>query len=830
MPNRDALAARAIDAALTPRGPDQAGGDAAAALPAAAAHHGIARRLRAAFLSVAAMTVIASGVAIWAFGNVDKTFGDVVDRGLPQANAALRLKADSQEIALVLLALASAPDDAARGDLVARMQRVQANLRERIGDLSKGGEPVDPLIAGMPALLQANVTQTDALVRERLALEQQQQAILLRTAAAQRDFLLTLEPLETAANADLLAAARRNSLQAAAAIHGLMDTEIASLRTLLKLRADALRLGANLVGAPFLARQPAAADLRQQSVALFEGIRRSVAQLQGLEAQAVVQNLITGLAPYVVPDGAGAGADDAVRVKSVEALFSTFDQALEPVIRRMTFQMIAQSDIITGNAANAVVLLVAEEMSSLTAILRVRAEGSLMASLIALAPTVGAERLAELQREFAATQERLQLALGKVKASGDLQATRLGNARLAALGRSGPGGAAAAGMFAVRARQLRLQAEIDRAVLANQDVTRRFATLVSDLGDGVSRRLGGQIGGLRFELDRNTWLLLSLAGSSLLLSVLIGWLYVGRGIATRLTQLAQSMSQIAAGNFAAPIPQGRNDEIADMAQALRYFRDRIAAQREIERSAVTAAQVANRSKSEFLANMSHELRTPLNAVIGFSEVLEERMFGELNAKQAEYVNDIHTSGKHLLLLINDVLDLSKIEAGRMELELSCFDLGQLLDNSMTMLRERAQRANLALTLEASEGLEDWVADARKVKQVVVNLLSNAVKFTPPGGAVRVRARRLEAAGTPLAEVSVVDTGVGIAPEEQAVVFEEFRQARGDYLRKAEGTGLGLSLSRRFVELHGGTLRVDSRLGEGATFTFTLPLQALEALQ
>ena len=828
MPNRDALAARAIDAALTPRGPDQAGGDAAAALPAAAAHHGIARRLRAAFLSVAAMTVIASGVAIWAFGNVDKTFGDVVDRGLPQANAALRLKADSQEIALVLLALASAPDDAARGDLVARMQRVQANLRERIGDLSKGGEPVDPLIAGMPALLQANVAQTDALVQERLALEQQQQAILLRTAAAQRDFLLALEPLETAANADLLAAARRNSLQAAAAIHGLMDTEIASLRTLLKLRADALRLAANLVGAPFLARQPAAADLRQQSVALFEGIRRSAAQLQGLEAQAVVQNLIAGLAPHVAPDG--AGADDAVRVKSVEALFSTFDQALEPVIRRMTFQMIAQSDIITGNAANAVVLLVAEEMSSLTAILRVRAEGSLMASLIALAPTVGAERLAELQREFAATQQRLQQALGKVKASGDLQATRQGNARLAAQGRSGPGGAAAAGMFAVRARQLRLQAEIDRAVLANQDVTRRFATLVSDLGDGVSRRLGGQIGGLRFELDRNTWLLLSLAGSSLLLSVLIGWLYVGRGIATRLTQLAQSMSQIAAGNFAAPIPQGRDDEIADMAQALRYFRDRIAAQREIERSAVTAAQVANRSKSEFLANMSHELRTPLNAIIGFSEVLEERMFGELNAKQAEYVNDIHTSGKHLLLLINDVLDLSKIEAGRMELELSCFDLGQLLDNSMMMLRERAQRANLALTLEAGEGLEDWVADARKVKQVVVNLLSNAVKFTPPGGAVCVRARRLEAADPPLAEVSVVDTGVGIAPDEQAVVFEEFRQARGDYLRKAEGTGLGLSLSRRFVELHGGTLRVDSRLGEGATFTFTLPLHTLEALQ
>jgi signal transduction histidine kinase len=241
-------------------------------------------------------------------------------------------------------------------------------------------------------------------------------------------------------------------------------------------------------------------------------------------------------------------------------------------------------------------------------------------------------------------------------------------------------------------------------------------------------------------------------------------------------------------------------------------------------------EIANRHKSEFLANMSHELRTPLNAIIGFSEVLIERMFGEVNDKQMEYLRDIHSSGQHLLTLINDVLDLSKIEAGRMELDLSCFDLGLLLENALTLVRERAQRHGLSISLEVGEGLQEWVADARKVKQVVVNLLSNAVKFTPSGGRVRIAARRLESDGRVMAEVSVADTGVGIAPEDHEAVFDEFRQAGRDYLRKAEGTGLGLSLARRFVELHGGKLGVDSRLGEGSTFTFVLPLKTLEALE
>ena len=231
-------------------------------------------------------------------------------------------------------------------------------------------------------------------------------------------------------------------------------------------------------------------------------------------------------------------------------------------------------------------------------------------------------------------------------------------------------------------------------------------------------------------------------------------------------------------------------------------------------------EIANQHKSEFLANMSHELRTPLNAIIGFSEVLIERMFGELNDKQDDYLKDIHSSGKHLLSLINDILDLSKIEAGRMELDVESFDVPAALDNAMTLVRERAQRHGIALSLQVAPDVSTVRADERKFKQILLNLLTNAVKFTLDGGKVDVHAALLGG----VLQVAVADTGIGIAPEDQAAVFEEFRQVGRHYTNKQEGTGLGLTLTKRFVELHGGTLTLQSEPGKGSTFTFTLPSQ------
>ena len=229
-------------------------------------------------------------------------------------------------------------------------------------------------------------------------------------------------------------------------------------------------------------------------------------------------------------------------------------------------------------------------------------------------------------------------------------------------------------------------------------------------------------------------------------------------------------------------------------------------------------EAANRHKSEFLANMSHELRTPLNAIIGFSEVLGERMFGELNEKQAEYTEDILSSGRHLLSLINEILDLSKVEAGRMELELANFDLPLAIDNARTFVRERATKHGINLDVTVDERLGDFVGDERKIKQILLNLLSNAVKFTPEGGRIGIHARQVDGS----VEISVSDTGIGIAPEDQAKIFEEFRQVGSDYAHKVEGTGLGLTLAKKFVELHGGKIWVKSEVGKGSTFSFTLP--------
>ena len=249
--------------------------------------------------------------------------------------------------------------------------------------------------------------------------------------------------------------------------------------------------------------------------------------------------------------------------------------------------------------------------------------------------------------------------------------------------------------------------------------------------------------------------------------------------------------------------------------------DQVLQEKNVElENARVVAEKTNLTKSDFLANMSHELRTPLNAVIGFSEVLQDQMFGQINEKQQEYVNNILTSGRHLLSLINDILDLSKVESGKMELELSSFLLRESLDASVMMLKEKALKGGVGLHLNlAAEADVHLSADLRKMKQILFNLISNAVKFTPKNGTIQVSAVR----DGDFIEISVADTGIGIREDDIPKLFQAFTQLESVYTKGFEGTGLGLALTRQLVELHGGRIWMESTFGTGSRFSFTIPL-------
>ncbi|HUC69217.1 MAG TPA: ATP-binding protein, partial [Stellaceae bacterium] len=241
------------------------------------------------------------------------------------------------------------------------------------------------------------------------------------------------------------------------------------------------------------------------------------------------------------------------------------------------------------------------------------------------------------------------------------------------------------------------------------------------------------------------------------------------------------------------------------------------------RQAKEAADVANRAKTDFLATMSHELRTPLNAILGFAEIIRDRLLGPITDRYAEYAQDIHSSGSHLLGIINDILDLSKVEAGRVDLVEEIVDLQTIIRSVVLLLRERAANAELTLKTELPDALLLLRADERKLKQVLMNLLSNAVKFTPPGGEILVHARVESQRGV---VIEVADNGIGIAPEDIERALSPFGQVDSRLSRRYEGTGLGLPLARALAELHGGTLTLESALGRGTIVRITLPADRL----
>jgi signal transduction histidine kinase len=337
---------------------------------------------------------------------------------------------------------------------------------------------------------------------------------------------------------------------------------------------------------------------------------------------------------------------------------------------------------------------------------------------------------------------------------------------------------------------------------------------------------------VRGKIWRTALLLAAFLAVGVGLSVLLA-----RRLVRPVKQIRTAAARIGAGAYDERIELRRRDELGGLADELNTMATSLQAsvqsleQKVEERTqelqvALTELsqksrelEVASEHKSHFLANMSHELRTPLNAIIGFSQVLRQRLFGPINEKQEEYLDDILSSGNHLLSLINDVLDLSKIEAGQVELDVATFSLREAIERGVVMVREQATEHGVRLSLELAPGVDLVEGDERRLRQVIFNLLSNAVKFTPEDGSVIVATSQVNGE----VRVSVTDTGPGIAPEDRERIFEEFQQTDVG-VQQSEGTGLGLALSKRLIELHGGRIWVESEAGHGSRFVFTLPIE------
>ncbi|HET6485954.1 MAG TPA: ATP-binding protein, partial [Spirochaetia bacterium] len=310
-------------------------------------------------------------------------------------------------------------------------------------------------------------------------------------------------------------------------------------------------------------------------------------------------------------------------------------------------------------------------------------------------------------------------------------------------------------------------------------------------------------------------------------------LLLGTLILQRLSRITAFMGLLGTGGpLMLRLGTGGRDELAQLSRAVDGLLDTVQKTTDDLREATAQAVVANRVKTEFLANMSHELRTPLNHIIGFTELVADGTAGPVSATQREYLGDVLDSSRHLLSIINDILDLSKVESGKLELQPARIAVRGLVESSMRMVTEKASKHGVELSLDLSEAPQEVVADERALKQVLFNLLSNGVKFTPDGGQLRVQVRRCPPASGSGARVefAVTDTGIGIPPDDLKRLFAPYTRGQASAAAGYEGTGLGLALSKRLVELHGGRIWAESEgPGLGSSFRFVLPLERRQAL-
>ncbi|MGE3986717.1 response regulator [Pseudorhodoplanes sp.] len=392
-------------------------------------------------------------------------------------------------------------------------------------------------------------------------------------------------------------------------------------------------------------------------------------------------------------------------------------------------------------------------------------------------------------------------------------------------------GSGAGGVFALRKSDLEEQAAAETLQAGLEKSAADMQSQVSALVSHVEAVAAETTAATKRALDNTRFWLIGISLLSLVVAVFVAWLFVQRYVVARLRQVTNAMLAVASGRLDAPLPPTGKDELGDMSRALIVFRDNAREIRDAREEAETArhqAEAASRTKSAFLANMSHELRTPLNAIIGYSEILREDAQDRGDSSSEGDLIKIETAGKHLLGLINDILDLSKIEAGRMDLHLEDVDISRLLAEVRVLVTPAIDKNGNRLEIDAPSDIGVMHVDLVKLKQSLINLLSNAAKFTK-GGLVKLTVKKqVPDRGRPVFTFAVSDSGIGMNDEQVGRLFQAFTQADASTTRNYGGTGLGLTITKHFCTMLGGDIAVTSTPGQGSTFTITLPDGGMEA--
>jgi signal transduction histidine kinase/CheY-like chemotaxis protein len=610
--------------------------------------------------------------------------------------------------------------------------------------------------------------------------------------------------------ATLLSVVRFNSLDAV--LHRLIDVSLPVVRLSLGIESNSTQLAET---AAQLGSATNAAQLFEQTERLTEHI----------------QQLWTGLAALRTATGETAATQRLqVLVAAIDSKLGDLNRAATDRIglvgRRVRSGAETAAAIDTlGTALNAMSTGAASDPELAAAVQTMRLDANVVAALLQQIAATGPDGLATLRERYQAARTRLGDALAVIaRRASDQPAVNVLRQALAPLLVQGDGQT-----FALREQELGAARAIEALQASLRSDGKDMRDQVAGLVAQAEREAAEDRANSASAITNSRIWLIAIAGASLVLASLILWLFVWRYVVARLTHLSHSMLAIAQGDLAAPLPAAGPDELGDMSRALAVFRDNareIRAAKEEAEKARAEAEAASRTKSSFLANMSHELRTPLNAIIGYSEILVEDATDRGDDASIADLHKIQSAGKHLLGLINDILDLSKIEAGRMDVYLEQVFLSKLVEEVKTIVEPMVAKNENRLVIECPADIGSLRTDLTKLKQSLINLLSNAAKFTT-GGEVKLALSRVAGDdGATRVRFAVSDSGIGMTEEQLGRLFQAFTQADSSTTRHFGGTGLGLTITKHFCAMLGGAVEVVSKPGEGSTFTIVLPEQEI----